>query len=62
MFQEFIKSSSGLAPMRQGLGLGSIISILSGVVALFGVKGAEASFCQSSSWCETCIFEAIVKW
>lgn len=42
MLREFIGSSSGLAPIRQGLGLGSAISILSGIAVLLGAKGAGA--------------------
>ena len=44
MLREFIESSSGLAPMRQGLGLGSAISILSGIAVLLGAKGAAAQY------------------
>ena len=55
MLNEFFKSSSGLAPIRQGLGLGSIISILSGVAILLGAKGAAAHDCdppgESSNSC-----------
>lgn len=56
MLREFIKSSSGLAPIRQGLGLGSVISILSGVAVLFGAKEAAAS-----EWCEECYYDTWVR-
>ena len=42
--QEFFTSSSGLAPARQGLGLGWVISALTGLTVLLGAKEAEA--CQ----------------
>ena len=40
--REFFASSSGLAPARQGLGLGWIISALTGLTVLLGAKEAEA--------------------
>ena len=43
--REFFTSSSGLAPMRQGLGLGWVISALTGVAILLGAK--EAAACHS---------------
>ena len=43
--REFIVSSSGLAPARRGLGLGWVISVLSGVAILLGARGAEAEDC-----------------
>ena len=46
--REFIVSSSGLAPARRGLGLGWVISVLSGVAILLGARGAEANPC--SNW------------
>ena len=47
MLREFISSSSGLAPMRQGLGLGWVISVLSGVAILLGSPTkAEAWTCS----------------
>ena len=49
--REFIFSSSGLAPARRGLGLGWVISVLSGVAILLGARGAEAA-CPTSSDCE----------
>ena len=57
---EFIGSSSGLAPMRQGLGLGGVISVLVGLAVLFGAReAAEADkcgyrndpVCGYSGWC-----------
>ena len=51
MLREFIGSSSGLAPARQGLGLGWVISALTGVAVLLGAKEAEASDCDRS-WTE----------
>ncbi len=44
--QEFFTSSSGLAPARQGLGLGWIISALTGVAILLGAKEADAAECR----------------
>ena len=49
--REFIVSSSGLAPARRGLGLGWVISVLSGVAILLGARGAEAA-CPTRSDCE----------
>ncbi len=40
--REFFTSSSGLAPARQGLGLGWVISALTGVAVLLGAKKAES--------------------
>ena len=40
--REFFTSSSGLAPARQGLGLGWVISALTGVAILLGAKEAGA--------------------
>ena len=50
--REFIVSSSGLAPARRGLGLGWVISVLSGVAILLGARGAEAEACPSSYDCK----------
>ena len=49
--REFIVSSSGLAPARRGLGLGWVISVLSGVAILLGARGAAAEACPSSRDC-----------
>ena len=49
--REFMVSSSGLAPARRGLGLGWVISVLSGVAILLGARGAGAT-CPTSSDCE----------
>ena len=53
--REFIGSSSGLAPARQGLGLGWVISALAGIAVLLGAKEAKADECeyrtyQDCSW------------
>ena len=40
--REFFASSSGLAPARRGLGLGWVISALTGVATLLGAKEAKA--------------------
>ena len=42
MLREFFTSSSGLAPTRQGLGLGWVISALVGIAILVGAEEAEA--------------------
>ena len=47
--REFFTSSSGLAPARQGLGLGWVISALTGVTILLGAKEAAAD-CDDRSW------------
>ena len=54
--REFIVSSSGLAPARRGLGLGWVISVLSGVAILLGARGAEATCPQSRecTWSDYC--------
>ena len=44
--REFFTSSSGLAPARQGLGLGWVISALTGVAILLGAR--EVTACNSS--------------
>ena len=40
--REFFTSSSGLVPARQGLGLGWVISALTGVAILLGAKQVKA--------------------
>ncbi len=40
--REFFTSSSGLAPARQGLALGWVISVLTGITVLLGAKEAKA--------------------
>ena len=62
MLREFIESPSGLAPMRQGLGLGSVVSMLAGVAVLFGAKGAAAHPCSSSTWTEECVSCTYKQW
>ncbi len=56
--REFFTSSSGLAPARQGLGLGWVISALTGVAILLGAKEAEAGSCPGErtdcSWHAGC--------
>ena len=44
--REFFTSSSGLAPARQGLGLGWVISALTGIAVLLGGKEAAADECE----------------
>ena len=44
--REFFVSSSGLAPVRQGLGLGWVISALTGIAILLSAR--EAAACNSS--------------
>ena len=49
--REFFTSSSGLVPARQGLGLGWVISALTGITVLLGAKEAEAdNDCGVPSW------------
>ena len=43
--REFMVSSSGLAPVRRGIALGWVISVLSGVAILLGAREAEARTC-----------------
>ncbi len=50
--REFFASSSGLAPARQGLGLGWLISALTGVAILLGSKEAEAGECRERTYDE----------
>ncbi len=40
--REFFTSSSGLAPVRRGLGLGWVISALTGLAILLGAKETKA--------------------
>ncbi len=47
--REFFTSSSGLVPARQGLGLGWVISALTGIAILLGAKEVEAE-CNGRSW------------
>ena len=47
--REFFTSSSGLVPARQGLGLGWVISALTGIAILLGAKEVEAE-CDKRSW------------
>ena len=44
--REFVGSSSGLAQMRQGQGLGWVISVLAGVAVLLGAKEVESDTCE----------------
>ena len=56
--REFFASSSGLAPARRGLGLGWIISALTGVATLLGAKEAKADDCDWWSNSQiTCYYE-----
>ena len=50
--REFMGSSSGLAPARRGLGLGWIISALTGLAVLLGARGAAAEDCPDSYDCK----------
>ena len=43
--REFMVSSSGLAPARRGLGLGWVISALTGAAVLLGAKEVKADDC-----------------
>jgi len=43
--REFFTSSSGLAPARQGLALGWVISVLTGITVLLGAKETAAGEC-----------------
>ena len=47
--REFFTSSSGLAPARQGLGLGWVISALTGIAILLGAREAGAD-CDERRW------------
>ena len=51
--REFFTSSSGLVPARQGLGLGWVISALTGITVLLGAKEAEADTECDRTW-DTC--------
>ena len=56
--RECIGSSSGLAPMRQGLGLGWIISALSGIAVLLGAsEAAESDRCEYRTY-DDCGYDA----
>ena len=46
--REFFTTSSGLAPARQGLGLGWVFSALVGVAILIGAEEAEALDCPGT--------------
>ena len=50
--REFFASSSGLVPARQGLALGWVISVLTGITVLLGAKEAAADNrdCDERSW------------
>ena len=50
--REFFASSSGLAPARQGLALGWVISVLTGITVLLGAKEAAADDheCHRNKW------------
>ena len=58
--REFFVSSSGLAPVRQGLGLGWVISALTWVAILISPKEAQAGKCERrtfwdcsyNAWCD----------
>ena len=52
--REFFASSSGLVPARQGLALGWVISVLTGITVLLGAKEAAADDhqCYEDSWTE----------
>ncbi len=60
ILREFFTSSSGLAPARQGLALGWVISALTGITVLLGAKEAEAGKCENrtsedcgyNAWCD----------
>ena len=57
--REFFTSSSGLAPARQGLGLGWVISALTGVAILLGARGAAADgSCEEEEWTENLGYSA----
>ena len=47
--REFFTSSSGLVPARQGLALGWVISVLTGITVLLGAKEVKAE-CDKRSW------------
>ena len=58
--REFFTSSSGLAPARQGLALGWVISVLTGITVLLGAKEVKADdddSCASYEW-EECSYSA----
>ena len=55
--REFFASSSGLIPARRGLGLGWLISALTGVAFLIGGKEAGACCMPGILW-ENCDYNA----
>ena len=55
--REFFTSSSGLAPARQGLALGWVISVLTGITVLLGAKETEAGLCESRTY-DDCGYDA----
>ena len=54
--REFFASSSGLAPARRGLGLGWVISALTGIAVLLGAKEAQAD-CPSGTFYVDCVYD-----
>ena len=54
--REFMVSSSGLAPARRGLGLGWVISALSGLAILLGAKEAKAE-CPEGTFLVDCVYD-----
>ena len=57
ILREFFTSSSGLAPARQGLALGWVISALTGITVLLGAKEA-AAICNNDTWTENLGYSA----
>ena len=55
--REFFTSSSGLAPARQGLALGWVISALTGITVLLGAKEAGAH-CFEEEWTDNLGYSA----
>ncbi len=55
--REFFASSSGLAPARQGLALGWVISVLTGITVLLGAKEGEA-YCFEEEWTDNLGYSA----
>ena len=55
--REFFTSSSGLAPARQGLALGWVISVLTGITVLLGAKEAAAGQCERRTY-QDCSYNA----
>ena len=56
--REFMVSSSGLAPARQGLGLGWVISALTGAAVLLGAKEAQAGDCSDLAEPVSCGYDS----